>query len=716
MKKKTLSFGVILTIFIGICIIPNVNCTISKENTQLYPPLDYNGSWSWKYPDSIYCKITKTFSPIDPEHQNYKTAYDNKDFSITPTDSKFVKKSSNPLSSNGNTLYVGGSGPGNYTRIKAAINDAFDGDTVFVFDDSSPYYEGFIEIKKSINLIGENRETTIIDGDIPFNPSIIWVSANGVTISGFTIQNGGDPGFNPFNDGGIQIRSDNNIISGNIILDCCYGLVISGSSVSANYNTISDNIIVSNGNCGAYIQKSNNNVISMNTFSDNYYFGGLALDNSRYNNVSDNIFINDGVYFYDSYKNSFLNNMVNDKPLMYLEEESDRVLEEDAGQVILIKCDNVTVQNQDLSNTSIGLFLCDTDNCLILNSTFSSSECSGIILCRSDNNNISMNIISNEYVGILVFYSHGNTIFSNTVSSSNGIGIGIQYSNSNNILINTFLDNWCGLALEYDSEYNKISGNIFIDDGALVYNALRNTFLNNYVNNKPLIYLKGESDIVIDEDAGQVLLVSCNNITVQYQELSNTCVGIILVNTHNCLISDNIFDSNKVHGIFLTHSSSNNISKNTVSDNSRGITFDTSHDNIIQQNIINLNRGKGIWFSSSNNNIVSNNAIENNQRDGIFIEYSNYNIISSNSIKKNGWTGVFLLTSSNNEVSYNNFINNARAAYFNAAKNTKWHKNYWNRPRILPKLIIGESSGLWPFDIRVNFDWRPALQPYMTYL
>jgi hypothetical protein len=38
------------------------------------------------------------------------------------------------LTSSGSWLYVGGSGPGNYTRIQDAVDNASDGDTVFVFD------------------------------------------------------------------------------------------------------------------------------------------------------------------------------------------------------------------------------------------------------------------------------------------------------------------------------------------------------------------------------------------------------------------------------------------------------------------------------------------------------------------------------------------------------------------------------------------------------
>ena len=91
--------------------------------------------------------------------------------------------------SQGNTLYVGGFGPQNYTTIQAAIDNASDTDTVYVYDDSSPYYENII-INKQIQLIGENRDTTIIDGN-ETGGHLIQITVNYVYLTGFTVQNSG---------------------------------------------------------------------------------------------------------------------------------------------------------------------------------------------------------------------------------------------------------------------------------------------------------------------------------------------------------------------------------------------------------------------------------------------------------------------------------------------------------------------------------------------
>ncbi|RLF42667.1 MAG: hypothetical protein DRN17_07450, partial [Thermoplasmata archaeon] len=60
-------------------------------------------------------------------------------------DTSYVKGESNEIETaiinDGNTLYVGGSGEGNYSSIQDAVDNASNGDTIYVYDDSSPYYE-----------------------------------------------------------------------------------------------------------------------------------------------------------------------------------------------------------------------------------------------------------------------------------------------------------------------------------------------------------------------------------------------------------------------------------------------------------------------------------------------------------------------------------------------------------------------------------------------
>ncbi len=119
----------------------------------------------------------------------------------------------------GNILYVGGSGPGNYTKIQDAINTANDGDTIFVYDDSSPYYEN-LEVNKSIMIQGEEIQTTIIDGTNRSDG--ITITADDVTITGFTIQNCWRT--DTLVTSGIVLSSNNNTIKENRLIQCAYGV------------------------------------------------------------------------------------------------------------------------------------------------------------------------------------------------------------------------------------------------------------------------------------------------------------------------------------------------------------------------------------------------------------------------------------------------------------------------------------------------------------
>jgi hypothetical protein len=100
---------------------------------------------------------------------------------------------SKPLS-RGNILYVGGSGPGNYTKIQDAIDNASDTDTIIVYP--GIYYENQIIINKALKIQGAGAATTIIDGSdaILTSDGLVRIIASGdVTFQGFTVRNAGGP-------------------------------------------------------------------------------------------------------------------------------------------------------------------------------------------------------------------------------------------------------------------------------------------------------------------------------------------------------------------------------------------------------------------------------------------------------------------------------------------------------------------------------------------
>ena len=163
---------------------------------------------------------------------------------------------------------------GGYQTIQEAINDANDGDTIFVRNGT--YYENVV-LNKTVSLIGESRTTTIIDGNGTGNVMSLNAYAYDAKIAGFTICNG---------DYGIVLWSSHN-------------------------NTISDNIIVNNGWLGIWANYCENNVLSRNIITNNqggvcvFYPGNNTLNNNYIANNSDF-----GIYLHASHNNKIIANDV----------------------------------------------------------------------------------------------------------------------------------------------------------------------------------------------------------------------------------------------------------------------------------------------------------------------------------------------------------------------------------------------------------------------
>ena len=207
---------------------------------------------------------------------------------LIPVTAQNTEKPSLPTLS-GSWLYVGGDGPGNYTRIQDACDNASSGDTVFVYhgiySDYFPEHFYCVKINKSINLVGENKFDTIINGT--GLGIVVLINADDVSVSEFTLQNGGTP--EQYSNGaGITIRGQQNIrIYDNILKENWYGINIWGNlrDILIYNNTIIRSYEGIGGNTNSTI-KVYNNIISNNGYGVHFPLHKSSIFNNIISNNS----------------------------------------------------------------------------------------------------------------------------------------------------------------------------------------------------------------------------------------------------------------------------------------------------------------------------------------------------------------------------------------------------------------------------------------------
>jgi parallel beta-helix repeat protein len=352
------------------------------------------------------------------------------------------------LNSNETTLYVGGSGPGNYTKIQDAIDNATDGDTVFVYDDSSPYYENVV-VDKSINLTGEDRNTTVVDGG--GIDSVIEVSADYVNIGGFTVTNCR----HDLSEAGINIFSDLNTIKNNSIAENqCTGIRLSGS----HYNLVENNFLKDNIGYHIYLRdESNNNTVQNNTLTES----------------DDLVKLCDGIWLSKSSGNLIVNNEITG-------------LKFTVG-ISLYETSSYNVVEKNIIN----------------NNPCYGSGASIQIVGHSDFNLISNNEIRcNNGAGIEMFFSQGNEIIGNTINSIPYQGITLADCRYNNIIkFNNISSTKWGIHIGMYSSKNIVESNNLINNTYGIY--LSGTDLLGFVPNNVIF-----KNNIVENDYGIYITVS----------------------------------------------------------------------------------------------------------------------------------------------------------------------------------------------------------------
>lgn len=278
--------------------------------------------------------------------------------------------------------------PDDYSTIQDAIGNASEGDTVFV---KSGIYSENLTINKSLLLVGEDKETTIVVGD---GTTALLVLHDDVNVTGFTFKRPSTMRWyygihllsvkqcNVFGNilestfRGIWLfdASFNNIYENNCTRNY-YGIHLGDS----NYNNVSKNWITHNTGSGISTEGSNSNIIIDNYIASNGG-SGISLDGGKPNSdnlIVENVVTQNGhvgirISSSDSTSNRIVNNNItengypdNGSPfaaaiLLYVGGnliERNRIIGNQAGIYIRASCNTTIRWNIIKSNPEVGIHI-----------------------------------------------------------------------------------------------------------------------------------------------------------------------------------------------------------------------------------------------------------------------------------------------------------------------------------------------------------------------
>ena len=278
------------------------------------------------------------------------------------------------------TIYVDGAnsnGPWDgsidrpYQFIKDGVHHADEEDVIYIFQ--GIYHENIL-ISKQITLIGQQKNTTIIDGD--YHSSILHLQSDHITISDITLQNSGGN----IHDSGILLESSNNTI-----VNCQF------------YRTKN----------GIYISNQTNNSIKNHHFQTNG--AGISLVNSRDTTITNCSFFHNGIgiQIIDSTNTSIAGCLAHTNGIgYYIEKSSEMSITKSAaynnndnqGGFFLESCNSISFDNCIISHNGFGLKSSFCQNISIKHSTISYNTHAGFLIMDQSQNisikhcNISKNL------------------------------------------------------------------------------------------------------------------------------------------------------------------------------------------------------------------------------------------------------------------------------------------------------------------------------------
>jgi parallel beta-helix repeat protein len=379
--------------------------------------------------------------------------------------------------------------------------------------------------------------------------------------------------------------------------DVTVGIMI----VDSPHNVI-EGCEVWNFNYGVEIVGSPDQTLRNNQFHDNNYNLWISpLDAS-------DLSLDD---FYHTIDDS---NTINGKPILYMVNEGNLTFDgdEEIGFLGLVDCFNITVTNVTLHGNGMGVLLAGTEYSTIISSTYTENFY-GVFLWGSPHNVIR----GCQCERIFIFSSPNNVLRDNTFDDA-----------------------------VFDVWYNFGVYGVKPEDFCLDIDT------SNTVNGKPVYYLVGEKDQVLQKNnIGYLGLVNCVNIKIKGAKISDTVQGILLVNTsatlQDCTLQGNLY------GIYVYNSSGSTIVDSKLRLNEFGLNFEYASNNTVVDCDISLNMAAGFNMNNSYGNVIKRCKVIGNSFNGFQISNCWNNRFSFNTISLNVWGGINMDYSWGNEICFN---------------------------------------------------------------
>ena len=584
-----------------------------------------------------------------------------------------------PRTARAATLYVGGGGPGNYTTIQAAIDAASPGDTIFVY---AGVYAERILVPKALDLVGQDRDTTVIDG--AYGGDVVHVTAGGVSMTGFTVN-----------------RSDGSGAAG-IYVDGVSG----GRFVG--------NVLADNWGSGIRLRFSTGVRIEDNTFRDNVDpdGAGIFLEYSDGNRIANNSATGgaDGVRLEFSARNVVTGNNLSTNW--------------DYGVLTAWAGENRVENNSLFDNWGRGVYAVLSDRNVIRNNTLI-QNLRGIELSRSLDNLVTENVLNETWdYGILLSESSGNRVSRNALVSTYADAVTVFRASRETIDNNTFRGSSYADVNLYTSVGIKVADNTMTRGVRLSWGASANVthwnthdiLLSNIVNGRPVYYGRDSSGGVVPPGMGQVLLANTTGVTVENQTFGgvvvgveagfgsgaavsnvtgqDNLVGIVLYSHRSAVVQNAAFGNASRYGLQVVLSESNVVRNATFpGGTSYGIVLESSNWTTLESVNASGGMGTGLWLYFSTNvtvdvgvfsqrlgqGVVATNSddlsisrltVADNSRDGVLLWASDLVTIRESAFAGNR-VGVNVTNAVGIKVFHNDFLGNVRQA-------VAWGANLWD--------------------------------------